>query len=141
MKKAIVVCLTLLLALVTNAQDQKKFSPEKFEAEMEGYIIKEANLSQQEAARLLPILKEMHARQRTVYKKIRQQSKVKPADEAACAEVIKQCDKMNIELKQIESCYHKKMMQEVSASKAYDVIKAESSFHRKMMTGWQKGNK
>ena len=27
--------------------------------------------------------------------KIRQQSKVKPADEAACAEVIKQCDKMN----------------------------------------------
>ena len=51
--------------------------------------------------------------------------------------MIEEYDKVNIELKQIEKCYHKKMMQEVSASKVYEIIKAEYKFHRHWMKGAQ----
>ena len=65
-------------------------------------------------------------------------AKNKPADEAGCKAMVEEYDKMNIELKQIEKCYHAKMMQEVSASKVYEIIKAEYRFHRHWMKGAQK---
>lgn len=142
MKKFLIVLIAILS--VTNvdlcAQD-KKFSPEKFNAALEKYIVQEANLNQEEASKILPLLKEMHDRQRVVYSKMRKLNKEKLTTEKECAEAIKQYDKMNIELKHIEHGYHKKMMLEVSALKVYDVIKAENRFHRRMIKGWQKGKR
>ena len=40
----------------------------------------------------------------------------------------------------MEQTYHQKMLQVISASKLYDVIKAETRFYRKMMKGWQAPN-
>lgn len=131
--------LVSLIVLGVQAQD-KKFDPEKFDAEMEGYITKKAQLSQQEAAKLFPVFRELHKKQRCVYNRMRSLGKSKPADEAKCAEAIKVRDKCNLELKQLEQCYHQKMLQIVSASKLYDVIKAETHFYRKMMKGWQHSN-
>ena len=130
--------MALLVSLAVSSQEHKKFSPEKFEAEMEQYITKEANLTQQEAAKLFPVLREMHDRQRVVYGKMRQMNRNKPTDEEGCVNAIKEYDKMNIELKHLEHGYHKKMLQLIPASKLFDVIKAESRFHRRMMKGWQK---
>ena len=141
MKKIAILCVAILLSLTALSQEYKKFSPEKFQADMEGYIAREAALTPQEAAKLFPIFREMHAKMRAIHGKILQLSKEKPADQEACAALIKQYDKMNVELKQVECNYHKKMMQQVPASKVYDVIKAESRFHRKMMKGWQKGRR
>lgn len=139
MKKLTTVIMALLVSLAVSAQEHKKFSPEKFEAEMEQYITKEANLTHQEAAKLFPVLREMHDRQRVVYAKMRQMARNKPTDEAGCVNAIKEYDKMNIELKHLEHGYHKKMLQLIPASKLFDVIKAEYRFHRRMMKGWQKG--
>ena len=141
MKRLIISSVIILLSLTASAQHDTKFSPEKFEAEMEAYISKEAGLTKQEAAKLFPVFREMHARQRVIYEKMRKQTKDKPADESACKAAIKDYDQMNIELKQLEQSYHKKMMQAVPASKVYDVIKAERRFHRQMMKGWQKGKR
>ncbi len=128
--------LVSLIVLGVSAQE-KKFDPEKFDAEMEGYITQKAHLSQQEAAKLFPVFREMHKKQRGVYTRMRTLGKTKPADEEGCAEAIKVRDKCNLELKQLEQCYHQKMLQIVSASKLYDISKAESHYHRKMMKGWQ----
>ena len=140
MKKFFIAIVVLMSFGVADicAQD-RKFSPEKFDAALEKYIVQEANLSQQEASKILPLLKEMHDRQRVVYSKMRKLNKEKPATEKECEDAIKQYDKMNIELKHIEHGYHKKMMLEVSAIKVYDVIKAENRFHRRMFKGWQRG--
>jgi hypothetical protein len=140
MKKCVFIFLTFLTVVTASAQEHK-FSPEKFQADMEAFLAHEANLTQQEAARLFPIFREMHQKQRAVYGRMRKLSQEKPADEAACAKVISECDKMNIELKQIEQQYHKKMLQEVSAFKVSAVIMAESRFHRDMMKGWQRGGR
>lgn len=140
MKKCLIVIMSLLMVLAVHAQEQKKFSPEKFDAEMEEYITRKAELDPQDAAKLFPIFREMHKKQRSIYSRMRGLGNQKPADDAACAEAIKERDKCNLELKQLEQHYHQKMLQVVSASKLYDVIKAETRFYRKMMRGWQKSN-
>ena len=140
MKKGIIIIVCLMMAISLSAQEQKKFSPEKFDADMEEYIIRKANLDQQEVAKLFPIFKEMHKKQRSIYSRMRAIGNQKPADEAGCANAIKERDKCNLELKQLEQTYHQKMLQVISASKLYDVIKAETRFYRKMMKGWQAPN-
>ena len=130
MKKYTMILCCLLMALMVSAQDQKKFSPEKFQADLEAYIAKEAHFTPQESAKYFPLLRELQAKQRAIYGRMRPTAK--PGDDAKCAEA-----KANIELKQLDLQYHKKMMQVVSPSKVFDAIMAESRFHRKMMKGWQ----
>ena len=138
MKRYIIVLFSLLTLLTVQAQEQKKFSPEKFDADMEDFVKQEAGLDAQEAAKFFPLFREMHNKQRAIYARMMGHGRSKPADEAGCAAAIKEQDKCNLELKELEQTYHKKMMHVISASKLYDVIKAENHFHRKMMKGWQK---
>lgn len=138
MKQYIIILFCLLATLGISAQEKPKFSPEKFEADLEDFITREADLDQQEAAKFFPILKEMHQKQRALYVKMRKTSKEKAADEKTAAESIRLCDKLNIEVRQIEQQYHNKMLKALSAQKVYNAISAENRFHRKMMRGWQK---
>ena len=138
MKRYTVILFSMLLTLMVSAQDQKKFSPEKFQADLEEFITKEAHFDQQEAAKFFPLMRELQAKQRAIYGRMRQTPK--PGDDAKCAEAIREWDKANIELKQLDQQYHKKMMQVVPASKLFDAIMAESRFHRKMMKGWRDQN-
>ena len=138
MKRYTVILFSMLLTLMVSAQDQKKFSPEKFQADLEEFITKEAHFDQQEAAKFFPLQRELQAKQRAIYGRMRQTPK--PGDDAKCAEAIREWDKANIELKQLDQQYHKKMMQVVPASKLFDAIMAESRFHRKMMKGWRDQN-
>ena len=129
--------LQLLMAVTVSAQGHQKFSPEKFDADLEKFVTEQAKLSQQEADKFFPLFREMHQKQRAVYRKIRQATKQKPADDKACEATLKECDKLNIELREIEQHYHQKMMKAIPAQKVYDAIMAESRFHRRMMRGWQ----
>jgi hypothetical protein len=138
-KRSIIVLLFgLLLTLNVSAQDNQKFSPEKFEADMQAFITREAHFTQQESDAYFPLLKEMQTKQRELYAKIRSLGMNRPSDEKGFADAIRQGDKLNIELRQIEQKYHQKMLQVVPASKVYDAIRAENRFHRQMMKGWQK---
>lgn len=140
MKRLVFFTLFMMLFTFSVAQD-KKFSPEKFEADLAEYITKEAKLSDEEASKYFPLLREMHKKQRCIFKKKRNLGKDKPDSEEGCAAAIRERDKLELELKQLEQCYHKKMLQVISASKLYDCINAENHFHRKIMKGWQKGKR
>ena len=130
--------LSLMLFVVCMAQE-RKFSPEKFEADLAAFITKEAKLSNDEADKFFPLMREMHQKQRCIYKKMRAAGKERPTSEEGFSHAVNERDRLDIELKKLEQCYHKKMMQVLPASKVYDAIKAESMFHRQMMKGWQKG--
>ena len=117
-------------------QQQMKFSPEKFQADLEQYITKKACLTPQEAAKFFPIYKEMQSKQRAVYERQRQLGWVKPADEKGCEKVIRQRDEYDLELKRIQQTDHNKFLSVISASKLYDVLNAEDRFHRQMLRGW-----
>ena len=137
--KQYVLLLFLLVSLGVNAQDQPKFSPEKFEAELESFITREAGLDQQEAAKFFPILKEMHQKQRSLYARMRKTSMEKPADEKGCAESIRQRDQIDLELKQIQQTYHNKFLRVIPASKLWEVLQAEDRFFRMKLRSWGGG--
>ncbi len=141
MKKYILTLVMMAVVMTAGAQDKKKFSPEKFEADMEQFITDKAGLTPQEAAKVFPLLRKMHEKQRAIYMKVHKIAKNKPADEAGCQAMVAEYDKMNIELKKIEQCYHQKMMKEVPASKVYEMIKAEYRFHRSWMRGGKQQDK
>ena len=137
MNRLTFIIFSLMLVLTVVAQEQRpaspKFSPERFQAELEQYITKHACLSQKEAAKFFPIYKEMQAKQRVIYERQRQLDKVKPADEKGCETAIRQRDEYDLELKRIQQTYHNKFLTVLSASKLYDVLKAENGFHRQML--------
>ena len=139
MKRLTTILFCLMMVISVSAQEHRKFSPEKFQADLEAYITREAHFDQQEAAKYFPLLREMQAKQRAIY--ARMYKKEKPSGDAKCAEAIADYDKANIELKQLDQTYHKKMMKVVPASKVFDAIRAENDFHRNIMKGFQRGGR
>lgn len=133
-----------MLTLGMNAQEQnapqQRFSPERFEAELQNYITKEAGLTPQEATKFFPVYKEMQDKQRTLFERQRELGKTKPTDEQGCMKAIKESDEIDLELKRLQQTYHLRFMELLPASKVYDILKAELRFHRHMMKNWGRGN-
>lgn len=118
------------------AQDKdNKFSPEKFQADLEQFITKEAALTPEEAARLFPVYREMGQKTRRLYQQQQQIGKSKPEGDANCREAIEQCDRLDIEMKQLQQQYHRRFMELLSPEKVYRVLRAETRFHRKALRG------
>ena len=137
-------CLAVLMFLVVDAQEQpqqKKFSPEKFQAELEQFITKEACLTPQEATKFFPVYREMQKKQRCIFNQMRALGKIKPAEEQECRKAIQKRDELELELKSIQQTYHNKFFGLLSAPKVFDVIKAEDRFHRKTFRNWGNGRR
>lgn len=141
MRRIIITLAALTLSFGLQAQGPKKpggekFSPEKFDSELREFITNEAHLSQQEAAKFFPLFKEMQQKQRTLFNKQRQLSQKKPQNQEGCQQAIIEHDEMDVELKRIQQNYHKRFLEVLPADKVYDILKAESRFHRRMMKNW-----
>lgn len=131
MKKLLVFAvLMFVVALGASAEEQQKFSPEKFQADLEQYITTEAGLTNEEAAKFFPLYREMQQKQRVVYNKIHELFKL-PHDEASCKRAIQRRDQLEIELKQIAQTYHNKFLRVIPASKVIGTIIAEDKFNRR----------
>ncbi len=131
MKKLLVFAvLMFVVALGASAEEQQKFSPEKFQADLEQYITTEAGLTNEEAAKFFPLYRAMQQKQRVVYNKIHELFKL-PHDEASCKRAIQRRDQLEIELKQIAQTYHNKFLRVIPASKVIGTIVAEDKFHRR----------
>lgn len=137
MKKLSITLVCLFITMMAFAQEgPRKFSPEKFKADLEEYIVKEAKLTPQEAAKFLPIFGEMHEKQRVIYGRQRE-LRMKPlTDEAGYKDAIKKADQMDLELKTLQQTYHNKFLCVLPASKVFEVIKAEDRFYRDMWKRW-----
>ena len=131
MKKLLVFAvLMFVVALGASAEEQQKFSPEKFQADLEQYITTDAGLTNEEAAKFFPLYREMQQKQRVVYNKMHELFKL-PHDEASCKRAVQRRDQLEIELKQIAQTYHNKFLRVLPASKVIGTIIAEDKFHRR----------
>jgi len=140
--KKVLICMMFLLAgvVVTQAQETRKFSPEKFQAEMEQFITKEAGLTADESAKFFPLYREMQQKQRAIFEKVRKEGFVKPVDDAACRKLVERRDATELEMKKIQKAYHEKFFTVIPASKVLKVLRAEESFHRRTFRNWGQGN-
>ena len=131
----------LVGAGMTQAQEPRKFSPEKFQAEMEQFITKEAGLTAEEAAKFFPLYREMLQKQRAIFEKVRKEGFTKPVDDAACRKLVERRDACELEQKKIQQTYHQKFFSVISPSKVFDVLIAEERFHRRAFRNWGQGNR
>lgn len=129
-------CTIAMTGMAQMPQHRQQFSPERFEAEMQEFITREAGLSAQEASRFFPLYKEMQDKQRQLFARQRELSNVKPADDAGCLRVINERDDIDLELKRIQKNYHTRFLEIFAASKLYDILKAEERFYRRVMRNW-----
>ena len=65
----------------------------------------------------------------------------KPTTEAACRAAIINMDNIELKKKQIERTYHLIFLKVLSASKLYDVLRAEARFHRNAFRDAARRNK
>ena len=84
-----------LLPLTVSAQD--KFSPEKFQADLEQFITSEAGLTADEATQFFPVYREMQQKLRAVYKQKRELSMKKPDGEEACRKAVEKGDELELQ--------------------------------------------
>ena len=141
MKKILISMMLLLSGVMTQAQEARKFSPEKFQAEMEQFITKEANLTPEEAAKFFPLFREMQQKQRAIFEKVRKEGFTKPVDDATCRKLVERRDACELEQKKIQQLYHQKFFSVISPSKVFDVLIAEERFHRRAFRNWGQGNR
>lgn len=141
MKKILISMMLFLSGVMTQAQEARKFSPEKFQAEMEQFITKEANLTPEEAAKFFPLFREMQQKQRTIFEKVRKEGFTKPVDDATCRKLVERRDACELEQKKIQQLYHQKFFSVISPSKVFDVLIAEERFHRRAFRNWGQGNR
>ena len=95
------VVVALLSIVAAFAHDPQKFSPEKFQADLEQFITKEASLTPEEAAKFFPLYREMQHKQRVVWQKMKDLGRNKPAEEAACKLAVQKRDELELEQKVI----------------------------------------
>ena len=138
MKKLLISAVMMLMVVLgAKAEEQQKFSPEKFQAALEQYITNEAGFTPEESAKFFPLYREMQKKQRAVYHEMRELFKA-PSDEASSKRAIQRRDQLEMELKSIQQTYHNKFLKVVSATKVYKSIIAEDQFHRKAFRNWGK---
>ena len=114
----------------TENEKRQKFDPAKFETQLEQFITKHADLSQQEATAFFPLYREMRSKQRGYFEEMRKFRHVDTNDDKKCREAIEKKDKNDLEMKKIQKDYHEKFLKVLPASKVLKVIKAEEKFHR-----------
>lgn len=131
--KRLVTLLFVCLALTTaNAQKHKKFDPAGFEADLEQFIATDACLTPEESARFFPLYREMRKKQMAYFNADRRHRHVDFTNDKQCAEAIRNHDRNDIEMKEIQQEYHEKFMKVLPASKVFKIIISEDKFHRQL---------
>ncbi len=133
MRKLFVLFIFIFAVCTAGAQGKRsKFTPERFDAELEQYITKKACLTPKEASIFFPLYSEMSKKQRIVHQEIKKLKRIKPTTDAECRKNISKRASLDIQMKQIQKTYHEKFMQVLPPQKVYDILKAEDRFHRQM---------
>jgi hypothetical protein len=141
MRKVYSIIIMLIMALTISAQEEQKFSPEKFDAELQKFITDEAKLTPQEVAKFFPVYREMQSKQRALFERQRNLVTLTPQDEASCLKAVRERDEIELGMKRIQQTYHERFLEFLPASKVYSILKAEDNFHRHMFRKYNRNGR
>lgn len=129
----IILFLTMTLGIMAD-NPQEQFDAKRFQTDLEAFITQKVALTPKESAHFFPLYREMMEKQRALFNKGKAYRHIKPSDEAACRKAIQEKDNIELQIKKLQQQYHNKFLKVISASKLYEVIKAEDKFHRQAFT-------
>lgn len=130
MKRFLLLSIIIIGQLIAIAQERPKFDPRRFETDLEQYVVTQAGLSPQEAAKFLPAYKELRCKQRALFMKMDNYRHVDFSNEKQCEKAICDMDEIDLNMKELQHRYHVKFLRILPASKVLKVIRAEERFHR-----------
>lgn len=133
MKRILFIIIMAVISLNINAQPKGKFNPEMYMKEQEAFIIKQANLTPQEATAFTPVFREMHNKQRELFNKMRGYVHRNPQTDKEAETCINAMSSINIQIMKLEQQYHARFCKVIPARKAYQCIKAQEMFKHQMM--------
>ena len=129
-QRMITLFIGLLLTEILAAQPKERFDPERFQADLEQFITAEAVLTAQEAAIFFPVYREIKKKQSAIFGQMKRYRFTDVTDDKASHKAIKEKDKLDIQIKELQQKYHDKFMKLLPAGKVLKIIKAEDKFHR-----------
>lgn len=140
MKKLLFIILMFLSAISINAeQENKKFNPQQFRKNQEAFIIKDAQLTQQEAAAFFPLFREQQDKQRALFNQQMKLAHKRPSSDKEAAKIIDQMDQIELKITKLKSQYHVKFCRAIPAMKVMRCIKAEEKFKHRVMDNLVRG--
>lgn len=146
MRRLIITTAFTLILLTAAAQGAGGkhgggFDAERFQADLEQFIVREAGLTPSEAEVFFPVYREYNDKQHALLREKRFLSGYRPKTDEECREAIEKDDKYEIELKELQEQYHKKYLRLLPATKVYDIIRAEERFHRQSYRDMSRGKR
>ncbi|MBO5706390.1 MAG: hypothetical protein J6S05_05275 [Bacteroidaceae bacterium] len=132
---------------VTMSGGATGFNKQEFRQCMQGFITKEASLTEEEAKAFFPIYNEYKDKQRQIHMSIHRLKKEAPTqgNEKAHEERLLKIARLNAEVAGLDSVYYKKICKAISAQKFFKILSIEDRMHRKMLQNYNKprprGNK
>ena len=146
MKKLFFSICLLTMAVAMSAQEQgnggqrpqrRDFSPEEYWKNLQEYVTREAKLTDEEASKFYPLLKEMTEEQRKnngksmwLLHSFRDKENI---TDAQYGEALEKQLQLEVENRQIEQTYYKKFHEVMSWEKVFNVRRALSQFYREAL--------
>ena len=149
MKKATLLLLFLITSALSFAQNKGDvtmsggatgFNKQEFRQRMQGFITKEASLTEEEAKAFFPIYNEYKDKQRQIHMSINKLKKNTPNsnDEKAYEKCLMEMAELNAEMAGLDSVYYKKICKAISAQKFYKILNIEDRMHRRMLQNYNR---
>jgi hypothetical protein len=149
MKKATLLLLFLITSALAFAQNKGDvtmsggatgFNKQEFRQRMQGFITKEASLTEEEAKAFFPIYNEYKDKQRQIHMSINKLKKNTPNsnDEKAYEKCLMEIARLNAEVAGLDSVYYKKICKAISAQKFYKILNIEDRMHRRMLQNYNR---
>ena len=149
MKKATLLLLFLITSALSFAQNKGDvtmsggatgFNKQEFRQRMQGFITKEASLTEEEAKAFFPIYNEYKDKQRQIHMSINKLKKNTPNsnDEKAYEKCLMEIARLNAEVAGLDSVYYKKICKAISAQKFYKILNIEDRMHRRMLQNYNR---
>lgn len=150
MKKFFALFLTLFVTLSAfsqNAPMRKQSGPsprvkkEEFRQQMQRFIVKEAQLTEQEANVFFPVYSEYKDAQRKLHMQIIKLKKDAPSSgsEDEFQKLLLEMAKLNAEMAGLDSVYYKKIFKLISAEKFYKILAIEDRISRRILQNYNRG--
>lgn len=131
MKSYLSFAVLFLLSLGTAQTAQaQRFEPDKFNHDRAQFIVRQAQLSAEDSATFFSLYNDMQQRKRELHDKCKALPRTQPATEDSCRQVILGRDILDLQMKAVEQDYHARMLQVLSPSLVFRLLKAEDDFHR-----------
>jgi len=139
MKRISLIVLSILMSVGAFAQNEgpqrREFNPEEYWKSLEEFVTREAGLTEEEAAGVFPLIKEMRGEQRKNGRRAMEiiRSVNDGTTDAEYGTKVKQLLEIDVQNKQIEETYFKKFHEVLSWEKVFKVRHALYNFDREAL--------